>query len=287
MSISRSLTVCAVGVSSLMMLAGCGASSTASPSPSHHAAAHHAAPSSHATTKTSSSSAASSSATATVPPLGSVTWSETAQADLARQLHHTVYPLDVVSIQPGWGLPTPSVLALEPQAYHGFLYYAIGRPHQPIVWHAVSTDLVNTPLAQAAKYPEPVFWPLHFAWQMETGVQEAEQLGGTLPWNSVTGHVGHPVAWTAYWAPAQSGSPGTLSIYVFLPVYWKDPQDEGILPTALPDGSLVMLQVMNSAHSSTWTLGPDLYKVVPQALPSQYFPGDAQSGNMVLPSSND
>ncbi|WP_053958167.1 hypothetical protein [Sulfobacillus thermosulfidooxidans] len=260
-----------------LFLAGCGTQTTAShPASSHPAhAVHHTAHQASASRSAASTSPASSITAA----FGSVAWSQAVQADLARQLHHPVYPLDIVADQPGWNLPLPSALVLEPHAYHGFLYYAIARPHQAIQWQAVSTNLVNTPISQAQKLPQPIFWPLHFAWQLETNVQYSPLLGGTLPWDNVTGHVENPVAWTATWTAAQPGAPASTTINVYLPVYWKDPQDEGILPTALPDGSLIQIQIFGAPHSHTWSLGPDLYKVTPQNLVTQQFPANAKAGD--------
>lgn len=291
-----------LGTFALPALAGCGTTAAAPPVTAHTPSPHvkhparktasgtrsrHASRRSHAGTAPSSISPSvtplSSSGSAASAVFGSAAWSEALQAQLAQQLHRaTVNPLDIFPTSPDWNLPAHSVLIVEPLAYQNTFYYAVAQKGQPVVWKHFSNSVTTISSAVAAQVPEPLFWAMHFAMQMIQGVQAAPTLGNTIPWNTVAGNVGNPVAVAGYYMPPMYGDPANLSIAVFLPMAWKNPQDAGEALYSLPDGHLVSFSVHAYVNSNTWHISQSFSAIPPSQL-DQQLPTTAQQGDFLLP----
>lgn len=278
---SSSLTVLSV-ISVSGLLTGCGASQAAS---THHHVVHQA-----SSTRTQSSSAqtapssASSSAIPTSDPFGSAAWSSALQHQLAQQLHDRIGPLDIVPVSSQWGFPAHSVLVFEPLAVHQQFYYAVVQKNHAVHWQHFSNQVTTIPSAVASKVPPPLFWAMHYAMLMQQGVTETPTLGNTIPWNTITGNVGNPVAIVAYYSPAAYGLPASLSITTYVPIHWKNLQDAGFDKVSLPNGHFVGFAVSAPVNSSSWQIQQSFYAVAPQNL-SQDLPQTAAQGDFLLPHS--
>ncbi len=81
-------------------------------------------------------------------------------------------------------------------------------------WHWIPSTL---PGALNPDLPKPIYQALQLAWNLNQG-QRGPNLGGSVQWSAITGHVGTPAGWTMQALPA-AGSPlgrPTIAITVWM-----------------------------------------------------------------------
>lgn len=280
----RPLVLLSASLGSVLIMTGCGthtaaAHTSSSPRSSSHVTHSVKTSTSHAPQSLSSPPSSASISAA----FGSAAWSQALQAQLAQRVHDaSIVPLDIVPMSPQWGAPAHSVLIWEPLAVHQQFYYAVVQKNHPVHWQHFSNHVTTISSAIAQKVPEPLFWSMHFAMLLQQGVQEPASLGNTIPWDTIAGNVGNPVAIAGYYFKANYGQPASLSITAFVPMQWKNPQDAGIAAVSLPNGHLVDFAVSAPITGDTWQIQQSFYAVAPQDL-SQDLPQTPAQGDFLLP----